>query len=208
MAFSVDELEKLLPPELTDQKKGRLREGLKQFSDQYRSQDKYYTDFYLPTSRSYFLQGDLLREMRFPLFNKNSGQYEKLYFDALIVSNTCDVDESNKKTVTKKVVLAKLIPVDIFIESMRELEVDNAVEILTQIKNQQYSNIIYLPTTRDRKEYLAYLDDLGIVEKEEVNILKEDIANNRIESLDHFGYYLFIFKLSYHLCRLPEETER
>jgi len=208
MAFSVEELEKLLPPELTDQKKGRLREGLHQFSDPYKSQDKFYTDFYLPISRSYFLQGDLLREMRFPLFNKESGQYEKLYFDALILSSTCDIDESNKKTVTKKVVLAKLVPVDTFIESMRELEVENAAEILTHIKNQQYSNIIYLPTTRDKKEYLAYLDDLGTVEKEEVNVLKEDITDNRIESLDYFGYYLFIFKLSYHLCRLPEETER
>lgn len=208
MAFSIEELEKLLPPELADKKKGRLRDGLHQFSDPYKSQDKFYTDFYLPISRSYFLQGDLLREMRFPLFNKNSGQYEKFYFDALILSNTCDIDESNKKTVSKKVVLAKLVPVDTFIESMRELGVENAAEILTQIKNQQCSNIIYLPTTRDKKEYLAYLDDLGIVEKEEVNVLKEDITDNRIESLDYFGYYLFIFKLSYHLCRLPEETER
>lgn len=208
MAFSIEELEKLLPPELTDQKKGRLHEGLRQFSDPYNTQDKFYTDFYLPISRSYFLQGDLLREMRFPSFNKESGQYNKLYYDALIISNTCDFDESNKRTVTKKVILAKLVPVDTFIESMRELEVENAAEILTHVKNQQYSNIVYLPITRDKKEYLAYLDDLSIVEKEEVNVLKEDISNNRIESLDYFGYYLFIFKLSYHLCRLPEETER
>ena len=106
------------------------------------------------------------------------------------------------------IVLAKLITVDMFIESMRELEVENAAEILTHVKNQQYSNIIYLPTSRDKNDYLAYLDDLSIVEKEEINILKEDISANRIESLDYFGYYLFIFKLSYHLCRLPEETER
>jgi len=208
MAFSIDEFEKLLPPELTNQKKGRLREGLIQFSDPYNSQDKFYTDFYLPISHNYFLQGDLIREMRFPLFNKESGQYEKLYYDALIISNTCDIDESNIRTLRKKVVLAKLITVDMFIESMRELEVENAAEILTHVKNQQYSNIIYLPTSRDKNDYLAYLDDLSIVEKEEINILKEDISANRIESLDYFGYYLFIFKLSYHLCRLPEETER
>lgn len=208
MAFSIDEFEKLLPPELTNQKKGRLREGLTQFSDPYNSQDKFYTDFYLPISHNYFLQGDLIREMRFPLFNKESGQYEKLYYDALIISNTCDIDESNIRTLRKKVVLAKLITVDMFIESMRELEVENAAEILTHVKNQQYSNIIYLPTSRDKNDYLAYLDDLSIVEKEEINILKEDISANRIESLDYFGYYLFIFKLSYHLCRLPEETER
>jgi len=108
--------------------------------------------------------------MRFPLFNKESGQYEKLYYDALIISNTCDIDESNIRTLRKKVVLAKLITVDMFIESMRELEVENAAEILTHVKNQQYSNIIYLPTSRDKNDYLAYLDDLSIVEKEEINI--------------------------------------
>lgn len=208
MAFSIDELEKLLPPELTDQKKGRLREGLVQFSDPYKSQDKFYTDFYLPGSHDYFLQGDLIREMRFPSFNRETGQYQKLYYDALILSNTCDVDESNRRTLRKKVVLAKLITVEMFIESMRELEIENAAEILTQVKNQQYSNIIYLPPSKDNIEYLAYLDDLSIVEKEEINSLKEDILVNRIESLDYFGYYLLIFKLSYHLCRLPEETER
>lgn len=208
MAFSIDELEKLLPPELTDQKKGRLRDGLVQFSDPFNLQDKFYTDFYLPTSHNYFLQGDLIREMRFALFNKESGQYEKLYYDALILSNTCDIDESNKRTLRKKVVLAKLITVDMFIESMRKMEIENAVEILTHIKNQQYSNIIYLPTSRERRDYLVYLDDLSVVEKEEINALKEDMPTNRIESLDYFGYYLLIFKLSYHLCRLPEETER
>lgn len=208
MTFFIEELERLLPPELTDQKKGRLREGLKQFFDPGNSQDKFYTDFYLPISHNYFLQGDLIREMRFPVFNKELRQYEKLYFDALLVSNTCDVDESNKCTVTKKAVIAKLIPVDTFIESLKELEVENAAEILTQVKNQLYSNIIYLSIAKGNEDYLAYLDDLSIIEKEELNTLKEDIAINRIESLDYFGYYLFIFKLSYHLCRLPEETER
>lgn len=208
MAFFIEELERLLPPELTEQKKGRLREGLKQFFDTNNSQDKFYTDFYLPISHNYFLQGDLIREMRFPVFNGESRQYEKLYFDALLVSNTCDVDESNRQTISKKAVIAKLVPVDTFIGSLKELEVENAAEILTHIKNQQYSNIIYLPTTKNKKDYLAYLDDLSIIEKEEINTLKEDIAINRIESLDYFGYYLFIFKLSYHLCRLPEETER
>lgn len=208
MAFSIDELEKLLPPELTEQKKGRLREGLVQFSDPYKSQDKFYTDFYMPGLHDYFLQGDLIREMRFPSFNRESGQYDKLYYDALILSNTCDIDESNKRTLRKKVVLAKLITVEMFIESMKELEIENAAEILTHVKNQQYSNILYLPASRNNIDYLAYLDDLSIVEKEEINSLKEDISVNRIESLDYFGYYLFIFKLSYHLCRIPEETER
>jgi hypothetical protein len=208
MGFQIDELFKLIPPDLTEQKKGRLRDGLRQFSESNTSQDKYYTDFYLSPSLNYFLQGDLIKELRFATFNNTTGQYEKRYFDALLISNTCDVDESNKNTVTKKVVLAKLIPLDAFVASLKELEVANAADILTQIKNQQYSNILYLPVTKEKNEYLAYFDDLSTIEKEELNALKEDISTNRIESLDYFGFYLFIFKLSYHFCRLPEETER
>jgi hypothetical protein len=208
MGFQIDELNKLIPPDLTEQKKGRLRDGLRQFSESNTSQDKYYTDFYLSSSFNYFLQGDLIKELRFPTFNNTTGQYEKRYFDAILISNTCDVDESNKKTVTKKVVLAKIIPLNAFVASLKELEAANAADILTQIKNQQYSNILYLPATKEKNEYLAYFDDLSTIEKEELNALKEDILSNRIESLDYFGFYLFIFKLSYHLCRLPEETER
>lgn len=208
MGFQIDEINKLIPPDLTEQKKGRLREGLRQFSESNNSQDQYYTDFYLPSSLNYFLQGDLIRELRFPIFNIVTGQYEKQYFDALLISNTCDVDESNKNTVTKKVVLAKLIPVNLYVASLKELAVENAANILTQIKNQQFSNILYLPPNKEKNEYLAYFDDLSIIEKEELNALKGEITLNRIESLDYFGYYLFIFKLSYHFCRLPEETER
>lgn len=208
MAFFIEDLERLLPPELTDQKKGRLREGLKQFSDLENSQDKFYTDFYLTSYHNYFLQGDLIREIRFPVFDTKSREYNKLYYDALLISNTCDVDESNIRTVPKKPIIAKLIPIEEFVASLKELAVENAAEILTQIKNQQFSNVFYLPPTKDKNEYLAYLDDLGTIDKEELNVLKEDIDTNRIASLDYFGYYLFIFKLSYHLCRLPEATER
>ena len=88
------------------------------------------------------------------------------------------------------------------------LAVENAADILTQIENQQFSNILYLPPNKEKNEYLAYFDDLSTIEKDELNALKEEIILNRIGSLDCFGYYLFIFKLSYHFCRLPEETER
>jgi hypothetical protein len=41
MGFDIDEINKLIPPDLAEQKKGRLREGLRQFSESNNSQDKY-----------------------------------------------------------------------------------------------------------------------------------------------------------------------
>jgi hypothetical protein len=208
MDFFLDELNKILPQELTEQRKGRLQEGLKQFTEEFRLQDKYYPEFYLNDFKPFFLQGDLIRELRFPIFNRATGEYEKLYYDSLLISNTCDVDEANKRKIPKRAILAKVIPFDAFVKSLDSLKVEDASNILTQVKNQQYSNLLYLPQTKDKVDYLAYFDDLSIVEVEELTALKEDITHNRIESLDIFGYYLFIFKLSFHFCRLPEETER
>jgi hypothetical protein len=208
MGFILDELSKILPIELTDQKKGRLKDGLKQFMEENRLKDKFYTEFYLTTNNSFFLQGDLIKELRFPVFNVESKSYEKLYYDALLISNTCDIDNANKRNIPKKAILAKLIPFNIFIESLHELEVENASTILTQVKNQQYSNLFYLPENKNQEDYIAYFDDLSIIDVEELSILKEDLKLNRIESLDYFGYYLLVFKLSFHFCRLPEETQR
>jgi hypothetical protein len=208
MPFVIEDIDRLLPPEISEQRKNRLRDGLRQFVNSDSSQEKYYIDFYHHSSFNYFLQGDLIRELRFPFFNNSSHQYEKLYFDALLISNTCDIDEANTRNVEKKAILAKLIPMEAYIDSLEELGTQKSAEILTQIKNQQFSNLLYLPPTKESKEYIAYLDDLSIIDREELNALKADINDNRIESLDFFGYYLFIFKLSYHLCRLPEVTER
>jgi hypothetical protein len=208
MDFFIEELNKILPPELTEQRKGRLQDGLKQFFKSTNLQDKFYSDFYLSSTNPFFLQGDLIKELRFPIFNSDSRLYEKLYYDAILISNTCDIDEANKRNIPKKAILAKLIPLDTFVETLHEMEVENAANILIQVKNQLFSNVIYLPETRDKKEYIAYFDDLTIIEVEELTVLKDEITSNRIASLDYFGYYLFIFKLSYHFCRLPEETQR
>lgn len=208
MNFFIDELNKLLPPELTEQKKGRLREGLSQFHSSCITNDKFYSEFYLNINHPYFLQGDLIKEIRFSVFNKEKREYEKLYYDALLISNTCDVDEANIRNITKKPVFAKLIPCEVFIESLNEIDIENSAHILTQIKNQQFSNVIYFPQNKNGADYIAYFDDLSVLELEELSALKSEIEENRIESLDYFGYYLLIFKLSFHFCRLPEDTHR
>lgn len=206
MSF-IDSLESLFPPELAEQKKGRLREGLSQFLGK-ESRPKIYTDFYATTSYEYFLQGDLVRELRFPLWDENERTYNKGYLDSIVISNTCDIDEANKRHIPKQVLLAKVIPLENFIEQLRRVDEANSEEIIRTLKNQEYSNLMYLPPTAEGTEYVAILDEITWISIDELNALKSDINENRIAALDFFGYYLFIFKLAYHLCRLPEETDR
>ncbi len=208
MPFNINSLDKLLPPELREQKKDRLKEGLKQFLKENQNRTKYYTDFYATRSYPFFLQGDLIREIRFPVFNFDTLDYEKEYFDIILLSNTCDMDEANNRNIKKDVIIAKLIPFENFIESLEELKIEKAANIITQVQNQLYSNVLYLPPNDFGDGYIVYLDEVSWITTNELNRLREDMRKNRIASLDFFGYYLFVLKLSYHLCRLPEETHR
>ena len=208
MAFDIDRIDKLLPPELSEQKKDRLKESLSQFLKVNQNKTKYYSGFYASQKYSYFLQGDIVRELRFPSFNFETKQYQKNYFDVILLSNTCDMEEGNIRSVKKKVIIAKLIPFNIFIESLDELKINKAADIITQIQSQLYSNVIYLPPNDYGKEYIAYLDDISWITTSELASLKSEINENRVCSLDFYGYYLFITKLSYHFCRLPEQTHR
>ncbi|WP_017731256.1 hypothetical protein [Nafulsella turpanensis] len=209
MPFNIEELDRLIPEDLAEQKKDRLRNGLKQFHSQNLSEA--YSDFYSTADYSFFLQGDVVREIRFPVFDFISGEYSKGYFDAILLSNTCDMDEGNQRNVKKNIIIAKVIPLQNFIDELSsDPKIKNANEIAIQVKSQLFSNVLYLPPTigDDNQEYIAFLDDIAWISIEELANLKDGIDLNRLVSLDFLGYYLFVFKLSYHLLRLPEETHR
>jgi len=206
MTFVLERIESLFPKELSDQKKGRLREGLRQFLKE-GVQEKIYTDFYSSDIRPYFLQGDLISELRFPEWNLEDRDFSKAYYNAVILSNTCDIDEENQRSVPKRVLLAKLINLKDFEEGLIFHQIPSQSQILLSLKNQEYSNLMYFPSINGL-EYVAYLDEVSWISTEELNSLKEGISQNRIATLEYFGYYLFMFKVAYHLCRLPEETER
>jgi hypothetical protein len=207
MAFNLELIERLFPPDISEQRKGRLRDGLKQFT--LNSNPKIYTDFYQISSPDYFLQGDLIFELRFPSWDSEKRDFQKVYFDSIILSNSCDIDEANQaaRTLPKQVMIAKLFSLADFKEGLTFYGIENGDVIVQRLKNQEYSNLMYFPPINNR-EYIAFFDESSSISNEELNALRIDIEKNRIACLDWFGYYLFMFKLSYHFCRLPEEVDR
>ena len=205
--FDFGMIEHLFPEYLTKQQKGRLIEALAQFKDATDSgkwSSKIYSDFYTPHNYDYFLQGDLLREIRFPDYDKQNRSFKRTFTDALILSNTCDLDVTNIRRVNKQVVLAPLLEVGYFSEYQTGMD-----KILEGIKSQTTSNILYLPPNpHNGKEYLCHLDKAFWFPTDELCTYQKDIDQTRIASLEYFGYYLFLVKLSYHFCRLPEEKQR
>ncbi len=214
--FDKDQLERLLPDYLSKAEKGRLLMALSQFHEQSAGKPaawsgKFHTNFYHWTNFDFFLQGDLLRSIRQPSWNSETNRFEKIFAHSLILSNTCDMDLSNERVVPKEVVLAPLTPLQDFVEELREIVRDEKrlETIVHGIKAQTYSNAFYLPPAPGTQlEFVCFLDNAFWFPTEELNSYLPDLAQTRIASLDYFGYYLFLVKLSYHFCRLPEEKQR
>jgi hypothetical protein len=77
------------------------------------------------------------------------------------------------------------------------------------IKTQTYSNVFYLPIhPSTHQDFVCFFDNAFWFPTEELTAYLPNIEQIRLQSLDYFGYYLFLVKLSYHFCRLPEEKQR
>jgi len=233
MAFDVNQIDILLPNSIAEQKKGRLKEALSQFKVKSNSHKdlaqnlgqiensnsfkewspKLYTSFYTTKQAPYFMQGDVIRDVRFPLWNSETMMYEKGYLDAVVITNTCDMDFSNheSRSIDKEILFAPITPLKDFIEDLSQYAelIPKIKQIEQDIKDQQISNIFYLPESPlESIDYVVSLDQLAWLPAEEFQSYLEDIDINRKISLDLFGFYLFALKLSYHFCRLPEDSHR
>jgi hypothetical protein len=212
MPFGDDYFEKILPSYLVQADKTRLKEALSQFSIDERGNEINYSNFYRNYDHSYFMQSDLIREVRVSKWDEESAQFQKGYTDAIIISNTCDISFENKRDFnTKQCLFAPLID---FKEYLADLEkagysIDQINSFSQNVKAQLRTNIFYLPVHfKERKEYIVLLDNIFWFPTSELNSYIANIDENRIASFNHFGFYLFILKLSYHLCRLPEQCDR
>jgi hypothetical protein len=206
-----DQLERLLPDYLSKAEKGRLLKALEQFKEQNSWNNHSNTHFYLQKEYDYFLQGDLIRGIRQPVWNHIAGDFQKIYANALILSNTCDLDLTNERVIPKDVILVPLTPFNDFVEELSLIlaNKDKLATIIQGIKAQTYSNVFYLPPLpHSNEDFVCFFDNVFWFPTEELAAYIPNIQNRRIQSLDYFGYYLFLVKLSYHFCRLPEEKQR
>jgi len=112
----------------------------------------------------------------------------------------------------KQALYAPIVPVEDFFNTLcEEFDYDEAriKSIHGKLKNQTYSNLFYLPPNhKNQKDYILFLDNIFW---QPSSILKDKIKridSERFVSLNYFGFYLLITKLSYHFCRVPEELDR
>ena len=211
MAFGEQAWTDFLPSYLSSESKGRLQQAIEQFHPSNR-EDISYEDFYKDYAYDYFLQGDIILDVRTANWNQDQRLYDKSYIEGLILSNTCDISLGNNRNVNpKQCLFAPLLKLDDYLADLlangySQQKVD---EFKKNVKAQFCSNIFYLPAVREGEpERIALLDQIFWYPIEELASLVETINEERIASLNQYGFYLLVFKLSYHFCRLPEACDR
>lgn len=165
------------------------------------------TGYYLSASQEAYaderLQGDGWRGL--PLFSFASGKKQEVR--GILLSNTCDVSPENDRTLPPKLVFAPIVKLSAIearfaAKGISPEQIDGKI---AAIKRQTTTSMFYLPAGGPLDEdYVALLDD---VHSAPVSAHEND-SSEKLFTLSMAGFYLFIFKLSVHFCRLQENVDR
>lgn len=214
MSFLSDyKFDELLPSYLTLPEKGRLQKGLEQFiSSSQKNRIPSYSDFFIDSSPDYLMQSDVLNSIKMISWDSETKDFKTGFIPAILLSSTCDLNKDNFHSINKKEVLfAPVIAIHEFCSDLKEegYKKDQIDTFYNTLRKQEFSNLFYIPPNDiNGKDYMVFLDKVSWFPSSE--LLNDDVELNslRFISLSNFGFYLFILKLSYHLCRLPEDKDR
>ena len=190
----LEQIKTFLPSYLTPENKAQLFQELNSFPDNY--------NYYLSRSVGNALQGDMWEG--FPICEIDKMESKEV--SGIILSNSCDIDLSNRSDRQRKVVFCPVISLERYQLSLSARKAAIDVEnIVKDIKKQKITYLFYLPEGGDLKEdCIIFLDDVHSVLLDSFSRSK----GKKIFTLSQYGFYLFLLKLSIHFTRFQEGIER
>ena len=128
---------------------------------------------------------------------------ERKTVSGAILSNSCDIDPKNVRSLPVNVLFAPLIELQKYTDALgaigkRDDQIENTI---IDIKRQHITNVFYLPECPGFiPESLILLDDIH------AHPLQDFIVQPRksLFTLNQYGHYIFLIKLSIHLTRFQE----
>ncbi|MCB1467633.1 MAG: hypothetical protein KDK08_10935 [Rhizobiaceae bacterium] len=148
------------------------------------------------------LQGDGWRG--FQVFSFKTGNLNVAR--GIVLSNSCDVSAENARVLPPNVIFAPIVKLSKIVERFEAhgLDSEKVASRLLDIKAQRVTSMFYLPADGLLDEdHVALLDDLHSMPVEFHRKTAE-----KLFTLSMAGFYLFVFKLSVHFCRLQEQVNR
>ena len=198
MDLSATSLADQIPYYLTHEDKVGLVAALKNWPNR--------IEYYIRRWPNEVLQGDAWTKL--PVRKFETGELG--HIDGIVLSNSCSVDPANRRDVPLKTTVAPLVDLGAYIEALKRagVKTDQLEGKLAMIKEQRVHNIFYLPAGGGIKtDQIALLDDLYSFPSSFLDP-KTESKNEKLVTLSMVGFYLFVFKLSVHFCRLHENVER
>ena len=125
----------------------------------------------------------------------------------ILLSNTCDVSTENDRTLPPRLVFVPIVRLSAIEARFAASGISSAQVAgkVRAIKDQITTSIFYLPAGGPLEEdYVALLDDVHSIPVS----AHENENKEKLFTLSMAGFYLFVFKLSVHFCRLQENLDR
>ena len=201
MELSQEKIRRHLPEYLNPNDKTKLFEELKLFPDNIDS--RIYSS-HPELSDKIIYQGDIVSNQPLVFLPNNIVKSNQVF----IISNTCDIDLSNERVKTPRVVYCPIIQFQVYSQLVREYydTVEAVDSHLNTIKKQRITSMFYLPEYGDITESIVLFDSTNNYLLDESNL--ERMLENRVVSLANYGFYLFLVKLSIHFTRVEENVNR
>lgn len=198
--MNLDDIQIYLPKYLSSESSKELFEGLKDFPENI---DRRLYTTYLNDEIIY--QGDGLIKMlavNLPDVNLKS-------VDGMVLSNTCDIEQSNKRPFPSQIIYSPIINLERYKAGLvstigSEERVNNHI---LEIRKQKITQIFYLPSLGDvLDESIIFLDRIFNIANDYID--RPTLSKVRIFSLSDYGNYLFLLKLSIHFTRIQDRVDR
>jgi len=202
MELDVENLKRQLPHYLTAQDQQELVRELNAIASG--GTPSYFLSTYNDTFREKMLQGDGWRGFQFFLFETG----ERRSIRGLVLSNSCDVSPENSRDLPARVIFAPLIRLSSYralLENSR-LGKEKVEAKITSIRQQKTTNIFFLPAGGPLEEdHMVRFDE---AQSMPVSAHTKSADREKLFTLSNTGFYMLIFKLSIHFCRLQEKIRR
>ncbi len=202
MTVEADNLQKHLPSYLAEEDQRALLRELKATSEG--GEVEYLLSSYRDDFNEIMLQGDGWSGFQF--FSFRSG--ERLTVRGIVLSNSCDVDPENPRDAPTNVLFAPLVKLSAY-EALLAKSNINAEKIrakIAAIRAQKTTNIFYLPANGPLKDdHIVRLDETHSMP---AAAHAELAQKEKLFTLSNTGFYMLVFKLSVHFCRLQEKVNR
>ena len=196
-----DEIRIYLPKYLSAENYETLIKELEGFPDNI--DQRMYTSI---TDDELLCQGDVIKDM--PYVEIDHMEMGVKNEDCIVLSNTCDIDPNNKRFFNSRIMYAPLIG----LAKYKKVLLDHGVSEqqvnghISSIKNQRVSQVLFLPQSQFFDESIVFLDRIINIDHRYID--RVTLKDRRLVSLSDYGFYLLLFKISVHFCRLQENVVR